>query len=348
MDTLVNIQGCMVQLKLLVCDTLAETGILLSKMALEQLQTWQDYSTNTLYIKETAIPLYATQDVELFPEQKTTLQVITDRTNTLQYKDLIKGQAIVWVWSNNSSKLLQPIVATFHDDKTLITFENTTGKTQYISKGANITILDMQSKDGGMTNFEWDIPTDDEGNLVLYAHTFASTLEPTKLANEDPLVQADTKIEVSDKPKHRNTGNKLNTDDEYPWLDEDDPRRKMTNEEILRLKLPLDTSVLTAAEKEKMIKLMLDNTQAFSLRDEIGTCPYFEVKLKLRYNKPFFVRPYNIREDQKPIIQKEMDLLEKLGIIKKGLTGNSSPVLLVKRKQQNLYRIVTDFRVLNE
>ncbi|MCG8430082.1 MAG: RNA-directed DNA polymerase, partial [Candidatus Omnitrophica bacterium] len=30
------------------------------------------------------------------------------------------------------------------------------------------------------------------------------------------------------------------------------------------------------------------------------------------------------------------------------LTGYSSPVLLVKRKQQNLYRVVTDFRVLNE
>ena len=93
---------------------------------------------------------------------------------------------------------------------------------------------------------------------------------------------------------------------------------------------------------------MLENTQVFSIRDEIGTCPYFEVKLKLRDDKPFFVRPYNIREDQKPIIQEEMDRLEKLGIIPKGLTGYSSPVLLVKRKQQNLYRVVTDFRVLNE
>ena len=60
----------------------------------------------------------------------------------------------------------------------LITFENTTGQTQYISKGAKVAVLDMCSKDGGMTNFEWDIPTDDEGNLVLYVHTFASTLEP--------------------------------------------------------------------------------------------------------------------------------------------------------------------------
>ena len=37
-DILLNIQGCMIQFKLLVCDTQAKTGILLSKMALEQLE----------------------------------------------------------------------------------------------------------------------------------------------------------------------------------------------------------------------------------------------------------------------------------------------------------------------
>ena len=126
-DVLLNVQGCMIQLKLLVCDTQAQTGILLSKMALEQLQTWQDYSNNTLYVKQTAIPLHAIQNIE------------------------------------------------------------------------------------------------------------------------------------------------------------------------------------------------------FSIREEIGTCPYFEVKLKLRDDKPFFVRPYNIREDQKPIIQKEMDRLEKLGIIRKRLNRIQFP-----------------------
>ena len=346
-DILLSVQGCMIQFKLLVCDTQAQTGILLSKMALEQLQTWQDYSNNTLYVKQTAIPLYAIQNIELLPNRKTTIALIADRANELQYKELIEGQGIVWVWSDDSSKPLQPIVATFHNDKTLITFENTTGQTQYISKGAKVAILDMCSKDGGMTNFEWDIPTDDEGNLVLYTHTFASSLEPTKLANEDPVLQSDTKIEVSQTP-NQHTVHSDNTEDPYPWLDSVDPRCNMTDEEILRSKVPFDKSILTAAEKERLIKLMLENTAAFSIRDEIGTCPYFEVKLKLRDDKPFFVRPYNIREDQKPIIQKEMDRLEKLGIIRKGLTGYSSPVLLVKRKQQNLYRVVTDFRVLNE
>ena len=214
-DILLNVQGCMLQFKLLVCDTQAQTGILLSKMALEQLQTWQYYSNNTLYVKQTAIPLHAIQNIGLLPDRKTTIEVIADRTNELQYDDIIGGQGIVWVWSNDSSKPLQPIVATFYNDKTLITFENTTGQTQYISKGAKVAVLDMRSKDGGMTNFEWDIPTDDDGNLVLYAHTFASSLEPTKLANEDPVLQAETKITVSQTP-NKHTVKTENTEDPYP------------------------------------------------------------------------------------------------------------------------------------
>ena len=95
-DVLLNVQGCMIQLKLLVCDTQAQTGILLSKMALEQLQTWQDYSTNTLYVKQTAIPLHAIQNIKLLPDRKTTIEVVADKTNELHYKDIIGGQGIVW------------------------------------------------------------------------------------------------------------------------------------------------------------------------------------------------------------------------------------------------------------
>ena len=55
-----------------------------------------------------------------------------------------------------------------------------------------------------------------------------------------------------------------------------------------------------------------------------------------------------MHEEQKKVIQKEMDRLEHLGIIQKGLTSYSSPVVLVKWKSQNLYRVCSDFRILNE
>ena len=55
-----------------------------------------------------------------------------------------------------------------------------------------------------------------------------------------------------------------------------------------------------------------------------------------------------MRDEQKKVIQKKMDRLEYLIIIYKGLTSYSSPDVLVKRKNQNLYRVCSDFRILNE
>ena len=55
-----------------------------------------------------------------------------------------------------------------------------------------------------------------------------------------------------------------------------------------------------------------------------------------------------MREEQKKVIQKEMDRLEHLGIICKGLTSYSSLVVLVKHKNQNLYQVCSDFCILNE
>ena len=82
---------------------------------------------------------------------------------------------------------------------------------------------------------------------------------------------------------------------------------------------------------KKNFEQKLNNLLMFlALRDEICTCPFIEVHLRLKDETPFFVRPYPMREEQKKVIQKEMDRLEHLGIIHKGLTSYSSPVVLVK------------------
>ena len=69
-DILLNVQGCMLQFKLLVCDTQAQTGILLSKMALEQLQTWQDYSNNTLYVNKQQFHYMLFKTLNFYPIEK--------------------------------------------------------------------------------------------------------------------------------------------------------------------------------------------------------------------------------------------------------------------------------------
>ena len=108
----------------------------------------------------------------------------------------------------------------------------------------------------------------------------------------------------------------------------------MTDVEILRMKLKLDDSTLNDKQKEEFLAKLDDFHDVFSLRDEIGKCPFIEVHLKLKDKIPFFVRQYPMREEQKKVIQKEMDRLKHLGIIRKGLIGYSSPVVLVKWKNQ--------------
>ena len=109
------------------------------------------------------------------------------------------------------------------------------------------------------------------------------------------------------------------------------------------MKLNLADCALDNKGKEEFLAKTDNFHDVFSLRDEIGAWPFIEVHLKLKDETPFFVRPYPMWEEQKKIIQKEMDRLEHLGIIQKGLTGYSSPVVLVKCKNQNWYRVCSDF-----
>ena len=80
----------------------------------------------------------------------------------------------------------------------------------------------------------------------------------------------------------------------------------MTDSEILRMKLNLKDSILDKKGKEEFLTNIEQFTDIFSLRDEIGTCPFIKVHLKLKDETPFFVRPYPMIEEQKKVIQKEI------------------------------------------
>ena len=85
-DVLLNVQGCMIQLKTASMHTQAQTGILLSKMALEQLQTWQDYSNNTLYVKQTAFHYMLFKILNYYPTEKLQLNLLQIKQTTCNTK----------------------------------------------------------------------------------------------------------------------------------------------------------------------------------------------------------------------------------------------------------------------
>ena len=135
--------------------------------------------------------------------------------------------------------------------------------------------------------------------------------------------------------------------DKYPWLDDSSERKYMSDKEILDKYIDLDNSCLTRWEKRKVKQLLYKYKDAFSLRDEIGTCPNIEVEIEVTDRSPFFIRPFHAREEDKTILDKEMKRVCYLGILKDGFSAYSSPVMLISRKLTQDKRVVTDFRHLN-
>ena len=96
-----------------------------------------------------------------------------------------------------------------------------------------------------------------------------------------------------------------------------------------------------------LYKVLYKYKKAFFLRDEIGLCQSMEIELELKDESPFFIRPFPIKESDKDIVDKEMRKGCLLGILKKGMSSYSSPIMLIPRKLSGIPRIVTDFRHLN-
>ena len=98
----------------------------------------------------------------------------------------------------------------------------------------------------------------------------------------------------------------LDTGEKFPWLDNSDERKYMSDREIPRKYINLDNACLMEDEKEEVMEMLYKYKEVFSLRDEIGTCPNIEVGIDVMDKSPFFIRPYHVGEEDKKVIDKEM------------------------------------------
>ena len=128
----------------------------------------------------------------------------------------------------------------------------------------------------------------------------------------------------------------VDTQDPYPWLDPQDPRRVKSDLQILEESIDLSESCLTVDQKKEFFKLLEEFSDTFSLRDEIDLAPDMKVHLELIDTTPFFIRPFSVKEDMKAKINREMQRLTKLDILKKGLSGYSSPAMAILRKNSDI------------
>ena len=97
-----------------------------------------------------------------------------------------------------------------------------------------------------------------------------------------------------------------NSEGKFPWLEDTNERKYMTDREILDKYANLDNSCLTKTEKTQVRDLLYKYEDAFSLRDEIGLCPNSQIEIDVTDKSPFFIRQFHANKDDKEILDKEM------------------------------------------
>ena len=100
-----------------------------------------------------------------------------------------------------------------------------------------------------------------------------------------------------------------NSEGKYPWLEDTDKRKYMTEREILDKYVNLHNSCLTKVEKTQVRDLLYRYKDAFSLRDKIGLCPNIEIKIDITDNSPFFIRVFHANEEDKLILDKKNEMI---------------------------------------
>ena len=94
--------------------------------------------------------------------------------------------------------------------------------------------------------------------------------------------------------------------EKYPWLDDTDERKYMTDREILDKYIDLRNSCLDDSERKQVMRMLYEYKDAFSLRDELSMCQNIEVNVEVTDNSPFFIRPYHVKEEDRVVLDKEM------------------------------------------
>ena len=268
-----------------------------------------------------SVPIYPEKELILKPSEQKLAKV------RALFVDDISGLAIIKIIDGKTNSTLL-IKLKFMHNKAALDRKNADKDTMILNPKEMIGIVDIRSlgyykiKQGILQqNLSKYYRFEEAGKLCKYFNKFVDTLKKDR--------EQTTSV------------------DKYPWLSPDDERRNMTDREILEKYIDLGASCLNKEERLKVMDMLYKYKEAFSLRDEIGTCPNIEVEIKVTDKSPFFIRPYHLREEDKVVIDKEMKRLCYMGILKEGFSAYSSPVMLVSGKLTKDKRVVTDFRHLN-
>ena len=313
-----KIQDHYFEFLVLIVDILDEYDFIIGLEAAIQLEAVYHMTSHVVNIQSRSVPLFSNKDVKISPGTSTSIQLSGDLPCTFT-----SGTAIIRVQPVEPSFSFNTIEVEFLDQTTCIHVSNKSNRPVYFYKDFPIAYFDLRSIGYFNPSQAVDILT------MKTPHTYVTSFAALQDASNYRLDNNPTPV--------------TDTQDPYPWLELDDPRHFQTDRQILESAVDLSQSCLTSAQKVEFFDLLEKYKDAFCLRDEIGLAPHMQVHLDMTDKTPFFIRPFTVKEDMKSKIDKEMDRLVKLGILKKGLSGYSSPAMAIPRKNSSIPRVVGDF-----
>ena len=225
---------------------------------------------------------FQNRSIPFFPKEKTKIPPKVQKMVVIEAPCIeeLTGMAIVKVLDMNEP-VTNMIKLKFIRNRATLKITNNTDETVTFDRSNMIGILDLRSL--GYYKIKQDVLQQDLGKH----YHFESAGDVC-----DQFINLLKKEEENSKEK-------------YPWLDDKDEKKCMTDKEILDKDIHLDNSCLTKAEKKEVRELIYKYKNAFSLRDEIGTCPKIEVEIDMTDKTQFFIRPFHAKEEDKTLWTKK-------------------------------------------
>ncbi len=141
----------------------------------------------------------------------------------------------------------------------------------------------------------------------------------------------------------------------FPYQSDDDVRLSISDRNIIRKELDLDTdSVLSGTDKHSICDFFFSMHDCLSTHDNHSIQNKSYLSLKPINLKLFYIKPYLTNESEIRFVEAKREKLRQMGILRRESSEFLSPIILIKKSHSGAklnkapkYSLVVDFRYLN-
>jgi hypothetical protein len=322
--------------KALALDTLGGIDLVIGTPALREIDACLEFRNHRLRFKHTTFVAYLTRTLTLQPNQVKIVNVSARLPAFLRNASLFVRTSRFISNFTASNMLLK-----FHNGFASLVLSNPMDCPVTFSHNKPFGIVDLKH----LTQIYTPVYATAISEQATQFFCFSAVSMSDNVSTQSQHLHSMSSSPVSPTCIDRQELHKTKSE-KFPFLDNSDPRLKMTDKEIIDRDITFHKSTLDPDQQKLVKQLLLQYKDSLSLHSEIGTTD-LTIDFDLTDDTPFYIRPFTVSPSEKPIIDKELRKLIQMGVLKEEHTSYSSPVMLLKKKGSKEHRVVTDFRLIN-